>query len=144
MPSNGDTSMRRMLAAASAALAIAGGAAMTGEVQAQPYGYYTPYGGYAYSYSPPRAYGYDGRYTPYSYYNGYDGYNGGYSSSAGLAGALLGSMMGGGYYGRDVPYDRYGPDPNGMIAPDGHRIKCKLRSGYDSDYGGYRTRRECW
>jgi hypothetical protein len=31
-----------------------------------------------------------------------------------------------------------------MIAPDGHRIKCKLRSGYDERYGRYRTFRMCW
>jgi len=126
--------MRRMLTAVTAGLAIAGGAAaLAGSAQAQPYGYYRDNGYYGYRYDPPRAYGGDGRYTPYSYYNGYDG--------AGVAGALIGSLMG---YRANVPYDRYGADPNGMIAPDGHRIKCKLRSRYDGDYGGYRTVRECY
>ena len=35
---------------------------------------------------------------------------------------------------RGVPFDRYGPDPNGMIAPDGHRIKCKLQDDYGYRY----------
>ncbi len=33
-----------------------------------------------------------------------------------------------------APYDLYGPDPNGAIAPDGYRIKCKIIEG----------QRECW
>jgi hypothetical protein len=40
--------------------------------------------------------------------------------------------------------DRYGPDPNGMIGPDGRRIKCKIKRTYDRYYGGYVSRRECW
>jgi len=42
-----------------------------------------------------------------------------------------------------VPHDRFGADPNGMIAADGHRIKCKLQDDYDG-YGRYMTRRVCW
>lgn len=41
-------------------------------------------------------------------------------------------------------YDEYGPDPNGLRAPDGHRLKCKLVDGWD-DYTGQRIRRRaCW
>jgi hypothetical protein len=137
--------MRKMLIAAAAGLAVAGGAsAVSGAAQAQPYGYYTGNGYYGYRYDPPRAYGYDGRYTPYGYYNGYTPYGTtAYSGSAGLAGALLGAVIAPEVLGH-APYDQYGPDPNGMIAPDGHRIKCKLMDSYDSYYGQYRTRRECW
>jgi hypothetical protein len=41
-------------------------------------------------------------------------------------------------------YDEYGPDPNGLRAPDGHRIKCKLVDQWDDDYGQYVRRRNCW
>ena len=140
--------MRKMLTAAAASLAVAGGAAaLTGTAQAQPYGYYTGNGYYAYRYDPPRSYGSDGRYTPYSYYNGYNGYGaygGDYGTSeAALAGALLGAVISPDVLGH-APYDQFGPDPNGMIAADGHRIKCKLMDSYDSYYGAYRTRRQCW
>jgi len=129
--------MRRTITALGA-LAVAGSVALAGAAQAQPYGSYRGFGDYGYRYAPAQAYGYDGRYAPYGYYNGYDG-----SGRTAIAGALLGSLMGNGY-GSGVRVDRYGPDPNGMIAPDGHRIKCKLRTSYDGYYGGYRTRRECW
>jgi hypothetical protein len=55
-----------------------------------------------------------------------------------------------GYYGRGyyedgvgVPYDRFGPDPNGLIARDGHQIKCKLQDDYSYRLGYYVTRRVC-
>jgi hypothetical protein len=44
----------------------------------------------------------------------------------------------------DVPYDAYGPDPNGMIAADGHRLKCKLRDDWDDRYDRYVTHRVCY
>ena len=43
----------------------------------------------------------------------------------------------------EVPVDRFGPDPNGMIARDGHVIKCKLQDRYDSYLDHYVTRRVC-
>lgn len=133
--------MARTLTALAAGLAMMGAAA-----QAQPYGFHpSPWSAdYAYRYDPPRAYGYDGRYTPYSYGNGYDGYNGGdASAAAGLGGVLLGAAMTPDILGR-APYDRFGPDPNGMVGPDGRAIKCKLTNRYDSYYGRHMTRRECW
>ncbi len=42
-----------------------------------------------------------------------------------------------------VPVDRFGPDPNGMIAADGHRIKCKLQDDYSYRLGRYLTHRVC-
>ena len=42
-----------------------------------------------------------------------------------------------------VPVDRFGPDPNGMIAADGHRIKCKLQDDYSYRMGRYFTHRVC-
>jgi len=142
--------MRKMANAALAALAAAGALTAFGAAEAQPYGYYNG-PGYGYRYEPPRAYDPYGRYVPgRPYYNGYDGYPGD-SSIAGAAGAVLGALLGdGGYAGYGgygygaVPYDRYGPDPNGMIGPDGRRIKCKLRSSYDPYYRTNVTRRECW
>jgi len=133
--------MRKMLGAALIGLTVAGGAVIAGTAQAQPYGYYAPapsgyYDSYVYYHSAPV-------YTAPSY--GYTapvyGYNG--SDVAGLAGALIGSVIAPAY-GAAVPVDRYGPDPNGMIAPDGHRIKCKLRNQWDNDYDSYRTIRECY
>jgi hypothetical protein len=120
-------------------------AALSGAAAAQPYGYYPGRGAdYAYRYDPPRAYGYDGRYTPYSYGNGYDGYDAGDEVAAGgLGGALLGRPMPPDLLAQS-PYHRFGPDPNGMAGPDGATIKCKLVNRYDSWYGRYMTRRECW
>ena len=43
----------------------------------------------------------------------------------------------------EVPVDRYGPDPNGMISRDGHVIKCKLQDRYDDYLDRYVTRRVC-
>ena len=130
--------MRKMLGAAVIGLTALGGAVIASGAQAQPYGYYDP---------APRGYYDNGYYRPAPTYNGYyarpDYYNNGYNSGAGLAGALIGSLIGPNYEG-SVPVDRYGPDPNGMIAPDGHRIKCKLRTGYDSRWGGYHTYRQCY
>ncbi|HEY8572138.1 hypothetical protein [Phenylobacterium sp.] len=111
----------------------------------QPYGYTQPY---AQPYAQP--YGYN---QPYAYNQPYSSYGSNNGLSAGLAvlGSLFGlntsalSYNGYGYntpYGA-VPVDQYGPDPNGMIAPDGHRIKCKLRRSYDSYYRQTVTRREC-
>ncbi|RAK51499.1 hypothetical protein [Phenylobacterium deserti] len=141
--------MRKMASAAMAALVAAGALSALGAAEAQPYGYYTGPGGYGYRYDPPRAYDPYGRYVPgRPYYNGYDGYPGD-SSIAGAAGAVLGALLGdpgygSGYGWSGVPHDRYGPDPNGMIGPDGRRIKCKLRRSYDPYYRGQVTRRECW
>jgi hypothetical protein len=125
--------MRRILSAAAMGLVL------TGAARAQPYGYYPgPGAEYAYQYAPPRAYGYDGGYTPYSYYNGYDWY---YPSGYASAGPLPGPTLGPDVLIR-APRDRWGPDPNGVRAPDGHRIKCKLVESW-TGYG-YTTRRECW
>lgn len=130
--------MRKTISAAVIGLTALGGAVIAGGAQAQPYGYYSP--------APSGYYDADG------YYHNGAAYNNGYytapaygyynNSGAGLAGALIGSLVGPSY-GSAVPVDRYGPDPNGMIAPDGHRIKCKLRTGYDG-YGRYHTFRECF
>ena len=125
--------MRKMLGAALIGLTVAGGAVIATSSQAQPYGYYAPAPGY-----------YDhGYYVPApspapSYYAPAPGY---YDSQAAAA-ASLGAAVGGYVYQPGVPVDRFGPDPNGMIAPDGHRIKCKLRDDYDSR-GRLYTRREC-
>jgi hypothetical protein len=129
--------MRKMLSAAVIGLTAFGGAVIAGAAQAQPYGYYAP--------------------APSGYYDSYGNYHNGYyaapvypapaysyDSGAGLAGAVIGSLLAPSYAAPAVPVDRYGPDPNGMIAPDGHRIKCKLRTGYDSRWGGYHTFRECF
>lgn len=131
--------MRKMLGAAIVGLTVAGGAIVAGTAQAQPYGYYAPAPGYydnGYYRPAPTPYYRNGYYaTPsYSYYSG--------SDAAGLAGALIGSVLAPAY-GSAVPVDRFGPDPNGMIAPDGHRIKCKIRTGEDG-YGRYRAFRDCY
>ena len=94
--------MRKTLIAVAAGLAVAGGAAaLAGAAQAQPYGYYTPDGRYAYSYDAPRTYGWDGRYVSPA-----PGY---YGSDPSLMGSVLGSVLGG--YMTNVPYDRFGADP---------------------------------
>jgi opacity protein-like surface antigen len=119
--------MRKLLFAAAAAATVLGGAMIAQTTQAQPYGYYervTPayfedrYGRHYVDEAAPR----------------YD-----YDDDDGLAvgSAVLGAVLG------DVPYDRYGPDPNGMIARDGHRIKCKLNDTWDYRLDRYVTRRVC-
>ena len=138
--------MRKTLLIALAAGVAGVAAAGAGSAKAQPYGYYPDRSAdYAYRYAPPRAYDSDGNYTAYSYGNGSDGYNAsvGYGLAAGLGAALLGAAISPDVLGH-APYDQYGPDPNGMVAPDGHRIKCKLTDSYNGDYGRYVTRRACW
>lgn len=127
--------MRINLGAALAGLAtLAGGATIAGAAQAQPYGYYYNPPPTTYYYNPPPASGY---YVAPGYV--YE------PGAAGLAGAVIGSMIGAmPAYGQPVPVDRYGPDPNGRIAPDGRRIKCKLQDNWDADRDAYVTRRECW
>ena len=103
--------------------------AITGSAAAQPYVVYP-----AVPAVVEPGYRYDAYGRPY--------YDDGYRAPGvyvGEAGSVLGpALVQGG-----VPYDRYGPDPNGMIAPDGHRIKCKLDDTYDSRLGRYLTRRVC-
>lgn len=141
--------MRMLMSAAVAGLAIAGGAAVTASTaEAQPYGYYGP-PAYSGGYSQP----YYGGYNNQPYYGRYNQpyygrpYASGDPLTAGMAalGAALGLNTQSGYggYGYGVPVDRYGPDPNGMIGPDGRRIKCKLKRSYDSYYRTHVTRREC-
>ena len=125
--------MRTMMSAAVIGVTALGGAVIAGGAQAQPYGSYSPPpGGYydnGYYHSAPT---YNGYYAPprYDYYN-----------APSVAGALIGSVIAPAY--DPEPVDRFGPDPNGAIAPDGHRIKCKLHTGYDS-YGRYTRFRECF
>jgi hypothetical protein len=127
--------MRKLLTAALAGATVAGGVAIAQSASAQPY--YDPPPRYA----DPYRYGYPDRYYPYD-----DRYRGS-PSDLGVLGSVLGSVLGlnysSGFYSR-VPVDQYGPDPNGMIGPDGRRIKCKLRRTYDRYYGGYVVRRECY
>ena len=139
--------MRKLIGLALTAATIAG-AGLATSAQAQyyrpaPAPYAQPYGGYDNRYDPR----YDNRYQSQGGYNNYNNYNSyGGSGGAGLAGALLGSLLGdnggGGGYDR-MPYDRYGADPNGMIARDGHRIKCKLQDRSDG-YGRSVRQRVCW
>lgn len=121
--------MRKLLFAAAATAGVLGGAMIAQSAQAQPYGYYAP----APVYAPGYRYDEFGR----PYYD--DGYRPGYVAP--LAGAVLGPALADAY--ASVPVDRYGPDPNGMIAADGHRIKCKLTDTYDGRRDRYVTRRLC-
>jgi hypothetical protein len=134
--------VRRRIGALAAGLALAA----AGAALAQPYGYYPDSSAdYAYRYAPPRAYDYDGRYTPYAYSNGYDGYNG-YGDDAlpsPAGGVLLGALLAPEVLGH-APFDEYGADPNGMVAADGHRIKCKLADAWDGYRNAYVRRRQCW
>src|SRR4051812_29135038 len=124
--------MRKLITAALAGATFAGGFAVAGTANAQ---YYDRYGNYHRSYAdeyyrvPPPAQ------DPYYY-----GRRGGSADALSVLGSVLG--LDDGYMAR-VPVDRYGPNPHGLIAPDGHRIRCKLRSGYDSYYRGYVKQRTC-
>ena len=97
--------MRNLLLAAAASVAALGGVAVAQSVHAQPY--YVP----APALQPGYHYDEFGR----LYYD--DGYRPGYVAP--LAGAVIGPPLVDAY--ARVPVDRYGPDPNGMIAADGHR-----------------------
>jgi hypothetical protein len=127
--------MRKLLVAAAAGASVLGGAMIAQPLQAQPYGYYRPAPPYyAYHYdSYGRRYFEDADGRHYTDDRPYD--------APAIAGSVLGPAFAEGY--ADVPYDRYGPDPNGMIARDGHRIKCKLQDVFDDRYGGYLRRRVC-
>jgi len=120
--------MRKLLFAAAAGATVLGGAMIAGAVQAQPY-YVAPAPGYV---APAPAYHYDryGRLV-------YDRY-----AAPVVGGAVIGAPVAGAYGA--VPFDEYGPDPNGMIAADGHRIKCKLRDDYDDRFDRYMTHRVCY
>jgi hypothetical protein len=75
----------------------------------------------------PYPYDEPGYYPHHDYSYGYDRYlDDGYAAPRG-----------------EVPVDRFGPDPNGMIARDGHVIKCKLRDRFDDYLDHYVTRRVC-
>ena len=123
--------MRKLLYAALAGATVAGGLTIATTANAQyydRYGYWHPAPTYDPYVAPVNPY-------PYSYT---------YRTAPTDALSVLGSVLGlNEPYTSGVPVDRYGPDPNGMIAADGHRIKCKLRNRYDSYYGAYVTRREC-
>ncbi|MDB5450973.1 MAG: hypothetical protein JWQ52_2101 [Phenylobacterium sp.] len=148
--------MRNLLTAALAGASVLGSLALVQTAQAQPYdGYDRPAPGYAApSYGAPGYYDSYGNYhrydqppTAYTPYNGYyasPGPGPGYddSGAAAIAGSALGAAIGGYAYG-GPPADELGPDPNGMIAPDGHRIKCKNRSDWDDYRHAYVTRRLC-
>jgi hypothetical protein len=127
--------MRKLIFAAVAGATVLGGAMIAQGAQAQPYGYYERVAP-AYHYDS-----YGRRYWVDRYGRHYvDEVAPRYYDDDGLAigGALLGSVLG------DVPYDRYGPDPNGMLARDGHRIKCKLTSDWSYRLDRYTTRRVCY
>jgi len=123
--------MRKLLLAGVAGATLLGGAMIAQSVSAQPYVVYPA----APAVVEP-GYRYDAYGRPY--------YDDGYRAPGvyvGEAGSVLGPAIVNGY--ASVPYDRYGPDPNGMIARDGHRIKCKLQDVFDDRYGGYLRRRVC-
>lgn len=121
--------MRKLLVAAAAGASVLGGAMIAQAVQAQPY-YVAPGPVYA---APPAGYHYDayGRLV----------YDPGYVAPV-LGGAVIGAPVARALGA--VPVDEFGPDPNGMIAPDGHRIKCKLRDDYDGRFDRYMTHRVCY
>jgi hypothetical protein len=120
--------MRKLLFAAAAGATVLGGAMIAGAVQAQPY-YVAPAPAYV---APGPAYHYDayGRLV----------YDPAYGAPV-VGGAVIGPPLAGAVGA--VPFDRYGPDPNGMIAADGHKIKCKLTDDYDDRFGRYMTHRVC-
>lgn len=118
--------MRKLTIAALAGAMLAGGA-LTG-CASDPY-----YNDYAWNNRDPY---YDRGYYGPIYRPGYE------PSGSSVALSVLGSLLAPDYAGR-VPVDAYGPNPNGMIAPDGHRIRCRLQTRYDGYYGARVTRRVC-
>jgi len=126
--------MRKLLVAAVAGASVLGGAMIAQTVQAQPYGYYERVAP-AYHYDSYGRRYFEDRYGRHYVDDSDDVYG------PAIAGSVLGSALADGY--ARVPYDRYGPDPNGMISPDGHRIKCKLQDTYDDRIDHYVTRRVC-
>jgi hypothetical protein len=136
--------MRNLLTAALAGATALAGVALAPAALAQTY---DPYD----SYAPPAAgyYDSDGDYHQYAppptaYTPGPDrSYDRGYYDAPAAAGSVLGSAIAG-YAYDGTPYDEMGPDPNGMIARDGHRIKCKNRSDWDDYRRAYVTRRICY
>jgi hypothetical protein len=107
--------MRKLLFGGPAAAVLLGGAMIAGAASAQTY------------YAPAPAYALRAGY----HYDAYGRlvYDGPYAAP----------IVGGA-----VPVDEFGPDPNGMTAPDGHRIKCKLRDDYDGRFDRYVTHRVCY
>jgi hypothetical protein len=122
--------MRKLLLAAAAGATALGGVMIAQAVQAQPY-YVAPAPVYA---APPAGYHYDayGRLV----------YDPAYVAPPVVAGAVLGPPLAA--IGAAVPFDQYGPDPNGMIAADGHKIKCKLTDDWDGRFDRYMTHRVCY
>ena len=121
--------MRKLLFAAAAGATVLGGAMIAGAAQAQPY-YVAPAPAYV---APAPAYHFDsyGRLV----------YDPPYAAPV-VGGAVIGPSLGLAYGA--VPFDQYGPDPNGMIAADGHKIKCKLQDDYDGRFDRYMTHRVCY
>lgn len=122
--------MRKLLLTALGAATALGGASAAPALHAQPYVVYPPTAAVV---EPGYRYDADGR----PYYD--DGYRApGYIPEGA---AVLGPVLADSY--SRVPYDRYGPDPNGLFAADGHRIKCKLEDDYNYRVDRYVTRRVC-
>jgi hypothetical protein len=120
--------MRKLLIAAAAGASVLGGAVVAQSVQAQPY-YVAP----APVYTAPAGYRYDayGRLV----------YEPAYAAPV-VGGAVIGPRVAEALGA--VPFDQYGPDPNGMVSADGHRIKCKLQDDWDGRFDRYMTHRVCW
>jgi len=121
--------MRKLLIAAAAGASALGGVMIAQAVQAQP----IVVAPAAPVYAPPAGYHYDayGRLV----------YDPAYAAPV-VGGAVIGAPLVNAYAG--VPVDEYGPDPNGMRAADGHKIKCKLTDDWDERFDRYMTHRVCY
>jgi hypothetical protein len=117
--------MRTLTLAALAGLTLAGGALAGCATYDDDYAWNTRDAYYAQGYYGP------------VYHPGYV-----YDSSS-IGASVLGSLFGGAYDYATVPADQFGPNPDGLIAADGHRIRCDLRTRYDSYYNARVTRRYC-
>lgn len=132
---------RRLTRAAACAAAAAAAALFALSAKAQPFGYYWGWDNYGYRYAPPIAYGPNGEDTGFRYFNGYDGFNGGAKLAPPLTTAwdparpapTLGA----------IPSDAYGPNPDGMVGPDGRRIQCRVIGRWDAIWGRYVGQRQC-